>query len=119
MTTTSAINEHLVDILFSLGEDEKALRWTSSRGRWEAIRDYARGERGKIVHRPTGDRLGGFDAPADAEHAVRWQPARIQHLIDAKRALILALSSPHVQTRDALVDKVLDYLAADMHPREV
>lgn len=76
-------------ITAALDEAVKALTWTSSRGRWEAHRSYAFGSRrALVVHQPTGDTLGEFVHPADMEHAVLWQPSRVQALIDVDRRVL-------------------------------
>lgn len=67
---------------------EKALRWTTSLGRWEPVRDYLTGSRGLVKHQPTGDDLAEFVYPADAEHATLWHPRRIKALIDRDRATL-------------------------------
>lgn len=84
----------------ALDEAEKALTWTTNRGQWEPVRDYATGRRGLVKHQPTGDDLAEFVHPADAEHAAMWHPSRVQALINRDRA-ILAAHSPNPLSDDA------------------
>lgn len=79
----------IVDFLKArLDEDEERLKFTTARGRWEAHRNYKTQQRGLVRHQPTEDTLAEFVYPADAEHAVRWQPSRVLAEIAAKRAII-------------------------------
>jgi len=71
-----------------LAEDEEMLRFTTNRGNWEPHRDYIHHRRGLVRHQPTGDPLAEFVYPADAEHAARWQPSRVEAEIAAKREIV-------------------------------
>lgn len=71
-----------------LDQADKTLQWTTALGRWQHHRDYMLMQRGIVRHSTTRDQLAEFVYPADAEHAVRWQPKNIEALIARDRATL-------------------------------
>jgi len=77
-------------LIARVGDDERDLLSTSSRGHWEVYRDFPNRERGRMRQQPSGDRLGEMLHAPDAEHAVRWQPTRAWRECAAKRGVVEA-----------------------------
>jgi hypothetical protein len=119
MTTEIATPALTKFLLARIAEDEADARaatpghWWNESGTVHACLPFGRddGLPGAACHPLDAQGANGLDADADAEHASRWNPARVIAECDAKRRIVQAAASIRSGPSMGPMSLVLDLMA--------